>query len=72
MRFLLGWLVKLGFLAVVYLTMTGNVKVQLPETVMGYEVPPEARQWVDRNAQLNDLGRQTQDGFKQISDSFKQ
>ena len=72
MRFLLGWLVKLGFLAVVYLTMTGNVKVKLPETVMGYEVPPVARQWVDRNAQINDMGRQTQDGFKQISDSFRQ
>jgi hypothetical protein len=72
MRFLLGWLVKLGSLAEVYLTMTGNVKVKLPETVQGYEVPPAARQWVDRNAQINDLGRQTQDGFKQISDSFRQ
>ena len=72
MRFLLGWLVKLGFLAVVYLTMTGNVKVKLPEAVLGYEVPLAARQWVDRNAQINDIARQTQDGFNQISDSFKQ
>jgi hypothetical protein len=40
MRFLFGWTIKLGFLAVVYLAMTGNVKLQLPETVMGYEVPP--------------------------------
>ena len=43
MRFLLGWTVKLGFLAVVYLTMTGNLKVQLPETLLGYEVPVQAR-----------------------------
>jgi len=61
----------LGFLAVVYLTMTGNLKVQLPETVLGYEVPAPARQWVDRNAQVSDIASRTQTGFRQISDSFK-
>ena len=71
MRFLLGWSVKLGFLAVVYLTMTGNLKVQLPETVLGLEVPAPARQWVERNNQVSDIGTRTQSGFKQISDSFK-
>ena len=71
MRFLLGWTVKLGFLAVVYLTMTGNLKVQLPETVLGFEVPAPARQWVERNNQVSDIGNKTQSGFKQISDSFK-
>jgi hypothetical protein len=71
MRFLLGWTVKLGFLAVVYLAMTGNLKVQLPETVLGYEVPVQARQWVDRNSQISDIASKTQTGFKQISDSFK-
>ena len=71
MRFLLGWTVKLGFLAVVYFTMTGNLRVQLPETVLGYEVPVQARQWVDRNSQINDIANKTQTGFKQISDSFK-
>jgi hypothetical protein len=71
MRFLLGWTVKLGFLAVVYLTMTGNLRVQLPETVLGYEVPAEARQWVDRHSQISDIANQTQAGFRQISDSFK-
>jgi len=71
MRFLLGWTVKLGFLAVVYLTMTGNLKVQLPETILGFEVPTPARQWVDRNNQINDIANKTQTGFKQISDSFK-
>ena len=62
---------KLGFLAVVYLTMTGNLKVQLPEAILGFEVPAPARQWVDRNNQLNDIANKTQTGFKQISDSFK-
>jgi hypothetical protein len=71
MRFLLGWTVKLGFLAVVYLTMTGNLKVQLPETILGVEVPAPARQWVDRNSQISDIANRTQTGFKQISDSFK-
>lgn len=71
MRFLLGWTVKLGFLAVVYLTMTGNMEFRLPESVLGYEVPPVARQWVDRNAQINDFAKQTQAGLKQISDGFK-
>jgi hypothetical protein len=71
MRFLLGWSVKLGFLAVVYLTMTGNLKVQLPETVLGFEVPAPARQWVERNNEVSDIANKTQTGFKQISDSFK-
>ena len=71
MRFLLGWTVKLGFLALVALTMTGNLRLQLPERVFGYEVPAEARQWVDRNAQIGDLAAKTQAGFKQVSDSFK-
>ena len=71
MRFLFGWTIKLGFLALVYMTMTGNLRVQLPETVMGYEVPPVARQWVDRTAQINDIAGKTQSGFKQISDSFR-
>jgi hypothetical protein len=37
MRFLLGWTVKLGFLAVVCLAMTGNLGGQLPERVLGYD-----------------------------------
>lgn len=71
MRFILGWTVKLGFLALVALTLTGNIRLQLPETVFGYEVPPQARQWVDRNAQIGDLAAKTQAGLKQVTDSFK-
>jgi len=71
MRFLLGWTVKLGFLAVVYMTMTGNLKVQLPETVLGFEVPAPARQWVDRNSQIGDIANMTQTNLKHIADSLK-
>jgi hypothetical protein len=71
MRFILGWTVKLGFLAVVYLAVTGNLTVRLPEKVLGFEVPAEARQWVDSGTQVSDIANKTQAGFKQISDSFK-
>ncbi len=69
MRFLLSWAVKLGFLAIVGFAVTGNLR--LPQTVLGFEVPAEARRWVDRNAQIGDIAGKTQAGFKQISDSFK-
>jgi len=71
MRFLLGWAVKLGFLAVVVLFATGYLRLQLPEKVFGYEVPVQARQWVDRNAQFGEIGAKIQSSFKQIADSFK-
>ena len=71
MRFLLGWAVKLGFLAAVYLVMTGTVRVQLPEKVLGYEVPQQARDWVDRNSQITDIGAKTQAGLKQVADGLK-
>ena len=71
MRFLLGWPVKLGFLGMSYLAVTGNLQFQLPETVLGYEVPAEARQWVERNAQVSDIAGKTETGLKQISDSLR-
>jgi hypothetical protein len=71
MRFLLGWTVKLGFMAVAYLVMTGSLKVQLPETVLRYELPAEARQWVDRNSQIGDMGAKTLASFKSIADGMK-
>jgi hypothetical protein len=43
MRFLLGWLFKLGFLGVAYLAVTGSLQFKLPDLMPGYEVPPEAR-----------------------------
>ena len=71
MRFLLGWLFKLGFLAVAYLAATGSLQFRLPDYVLGYEVPPEARQWVERNTQIDDLARKTGASLRQISDGLK-
>ena len=66
MRFLLGWALKLSVIGVIYLGMTSGFKVKLPEEVLGYKVPPTAQQWVDRNAKIAEIGKQTQDGFKSI------
>ena len=71
MRFLLGWAIKLSFFAAVALVMSGQVKVQLPEKVMGFEVPAQARAFAERGSQITDIAGRTQTGFKQISDSFR-
>ena len=71
MRTLMGWMIKLSVLGLVYAAMTSGVKIKLPETVMGYKVPDTAQQWVDRNAQIADYGRQTKAGFKAIGDAIK-
>jgi len=43
--------------------------IKLPEEILGYKVPGAAQQWVDRNAQIGEYGKQTQAGFQTISDS---
>lgn len=70
MRFLVGWTVKLGVLGLIYVGMTSGMHIQLPDEILGYKVPASAQQWVDRNAQVGDYGKQTQAGFKTISDSL--
>lgn len=71
MRTLLGWIFKAAFMGVLYLGVTSGLQVKLPETILGYKVPEQARQFVDRTAQIADFGQQTQNGFKGIADSFK-
>jgi hypothetical protein len=71
MRFLMGWVVKLGFVGVLYLGMTSGMHIQLPEEIFGFKVPASAQQWVDRNAQIGDFGKQTEASFKSIADGFK-
>ena len=71
MRLLVGWMFKLGFLGLIYFGMTSGFRIELPEEVLGYKVPTTAQQWVDRNAQIGEYGKQTQAGFKAISDGFK-
>jgi hypothetical protein len=67
MRFLVGWLFKLGFLGVAYLAVTGSLQFKLPDSVLDYEVPQQARDWVERNAQINELAGKTEASLKQIS-----
>jgi hypothetical protein len=67
---LVGWMLKLSVLGVIYLGMTSGLHVKLPEEILGYKVPATAQQWVDRNAQIGELGQQTQAGFKTIADSL--
>lgn len=71
MRFLLGWLVKLGVVGMAWLAMTGSIQFRLPATMLGYEVPQSARQWVERNAQIDDLAGKTQASFRQIADRLR-
>jgi hypothetical protein len=70
MRLLVGWMVKLSFLGLIYLGMTSGFRIELPEEILGYKVPTTAQQWVDRNAQVGEYGKQTQAGLKAIGDSF--
>jgi len=71
MRFLLGWALKLSFVGVIYLGLTSGFKVKLPEEVMGYKVPATAQQWVDRNAQISEYGKQTKAAFETIGQQLK-
>ena len=71
MRSVLGWSIKLSVAGLVYVGMTSGINIKLPEEVLGYKVPPSAQQWVDRNAQIADFGKQTQASFKSLADSLK-
>ena len=71
MRFLLGWAFRLGFLGMAWLAVTGNLQLKLPESVLGYEMPPLVRQWAERAARVGDLENGTGSGLKRISDSLK-
>ena len=71
MRTLLGWIFKAAFVGVLYLGITSGVQMKLPETVLGFKVPDQAHQFVERTSQLADFGKQTSTGFKGIADSFK-
>jgi len=70
MRTLVGWMFKLGFLGLIYVGMTSGVRIQLPDEILGYKVPASAQQWVDRNAQIGEYGKQTKASFENIADSI--
>jgi hypothetical protein len=67
MRFLpLRWMFKLGFLGVTWLVLTGDFQLKLPDTVLGYAVPQQAKEWVER-AQTDDVTS----GFDNIAGHLK-
>ena len=71
MRSLMVWMFKLAVLGLIYAGMTSGVKIKLPDTVLGYKLPESAQQWVDRNGQITEYGRQTQAALKSIGESIK-
>jgi hypothetical protein len=71
MRFLFGWALKIAFLGVIYLGLTSGYRIKLPEEVLGYKVPETAQQWVDRNAQITEYGKQTKAGFEVLGQQLK-
>ena len=71
MRRLVSWAIRLSLLGLAYAVMTGSVPLRLPEQFLGYKVPPEARAWVERNAEIVDYGKRTEAAFKTIADSIK-
>jgi hypothetical protein len=51
--------------------VTGNLQLRLPESILGYEMPPQLRQWAERAARVDDLENGTESGLRRISDSLK-
>jgi len=63
---------KLGVMGGLYFAVTsGALHVKLPATILGFRVPVEAQQLVDRTAKIAEYGQQTQEGFKHIADGLK-
>lgn len=71
MKFVLGWTFKLALLGVLYLGFSGGFHVKLPQTVLGYKVPDQAQQFVDRTSKIADYGQQTQARFADIAKGLK-
>lgn len=69
MSFLVGWGLKLGALGLVCLVIAGSLQLKLPASVLGYDVPREVREAVDRTGV--DLAGRTQAGIKAIADAIK-
>ncbi len=67
---LLRWSIKFSIAGVLYVGFT-NGSLKLPETVLGYKVPEQARQLVNSSAQIGELGNQATSGFKHIGDALK-
>jgi len=45
--------------------------MQLPDTILGYQVPDAAKRLAGGSGQVQDIAGKTQAGFKNIADSLK-
>lgn len=70
MRFMLGWTLKLALVGLIYAGVTGAIPMQLPDTILGYQVPDAAKRFAG-GGQVQDIAGKTQAGFKSVADSLK-
>ncbi len=71
MRFLFGWALKLAFVGLIYAGVSGAIPMQLPDTILGYQLPDAAKRLAGSGGQIQDIAGKTQAGFKGIADSLK-
>jgi Na+/H+ antiporter NhaA len=72
MRFLLRCTANLAVMGGLYFSFaSGGVHVTLPAAILGYRVPVEAQQFVDRTAKIAAYGQQSKDGFRQIASGLR-
>jgi len=71
MRTLTRWAIKLSIAGVLYIAMTQGVRLKLPETILGFQVPAAAQQLLDKGGDIAGLGDQATAGFQGIAESFK-
>jgi hypothetical protein len=70
MRTLTRWAIKLSIAGVLYIAMTHGTRLKLPETIVGFQVPPAAQQLLDQGSDIAGLGDQGAAGLQGIADSF--
>jgi hypothetical protein len=63
--------VQAGFPGMACLATTGNLQLEFPESMLGYEMSPLARQWAERAARVSDLENRAASGLRRISDSLR-
>jgi hypothetical protein len=47
------------------------IPMQLPDTILGFQVPDAAKRFASNGVQIQELAGKTQAGFKGVADSFK-
>jgi len=71
MRFLLSWSLKLALMGLIYAGVTGAIPMQLPDSILGFQMPDAAKRLAGNGSQLQDIAGKTQAGFKGIADTLR-